>query len=486
MIPMANIRRYYLWLVPVFLGCALSASAQDAFSVLVFSKTTGFRHDSIPAGVAAIQAMGKEQGFLVDATEDDAFFTTENLRKYRSVVFLSTTGDVLNADEKSVLENYIRSGGGFVGIHSATDTEYHWPWYGQLVGTYFARHPDIQSAKLTVVGAVHPSTEQLPREWVRTDEWYDFQEDPSSRVSVLVTIDESSYAGGGMGPNHPISWYHNYDGGRAWYTAMGHTTESYSDPLFLNHVLGGILWAAKAEGRLKSGYAIITPNEDSCCPNATLTFANISDRAVQSKAAMPAGSLTTDASLDVAVNASSSENLGLAMVNPGPNINTIALTLRDSSGGLVRPPATVQLQPGQQVARFVTEFFTDIGITPFRGALQIQAPAAVSVVGLRFSGSSFSTVSPSNASAEVGVPPRTLVSGTVGGRYAVMFPQFAIGAGWVTEITLANNSGLTLSGRLDVFNRFGNPMFGPFNGLNQSTYMFSITPGGFAVFKSPD
>src|SRR5262249_16945353 len=194
-------------------------------------------------------------------------------RKYRVIVFLSTTGNVLNADEKSAFESYIHSGNGFVGIHSATDTEYDWPWYEQLAGAYFARHPDIQNARLTVLDAVHPSTDQLTREWIRSDEWYDFQQDPSPSVAVLITVDESSYIGGGMGQHHPISWYHNYDESRAFYTAMGHTTESYIDPLFLSHVLGGIFWAANAgtvQDKVKPGYVIITPNEDACCPNATL------------------------------------------------------------------------------------------------------------------------------------------------------------------------------------------------------------------------
>jgi cytochrome c len=130
----AKMLRCFAWLVAVFLGWALPISGQGTFSILVFSKTSGFRHDSIPAGIAAIQAMAKEHGFLVDATEDSGLFTSDNLRKYRVIVFLSTTGNVLNADEKSAFESYIRSGGGFVGIHSATDTEYDWPWYGQLPG----------------------------------------------------------------------------------------------------------------------------------------------------------------------------------------------------------------------------------------------------------------------------------------------------------------------------------------------------------------
>ena len=157
---------------------------------------------------------------------------------------MNTTGNILDAEQQAALEQFIRQGGGFVGIHSATDTEYDWPWYGRLVGAYFASHPAIQTATVRVVNATHPSTKPLPATWTRQDEWYNFRAAPPATVHVLLTIDETSYSGGSMGAHHPLAWYHHYDGGRAWYTAMGHTTESYSEPLFLQHVLGGIRWAA--------------------------------------------------------------------------------------------------------------------------------------------------------------------------------------------------------------------------------------------------
>ena len=223
---------------------AESAADQPAFAVLVFSKTAKFRHDSIPTGIAAIQALGKQNGFRVDATEDSAAFGAAALAQYRVVLFLNTTGDVLDANQQAAFEGFMRNGGGFVGVHSATDTEYDWPWYGRLVGTYFRNHPAIQPAVLDVVDPAHPSTEHLPARWQRTDEWYNFRYEPGPEVTVLLRIDENSYAGGTMGAHHPMAWCHAYDGGRAWYTALGHTRESYAEPLFLQHLLDGIRWAA--------------------------------------------------------------------------------------------------------------------------------------------------------------------------------------------------------------------------------------------------
>ena len=160
------------------------------------------------------------------------------------MVFLNTTGDIFNPGEQAAFERFVRRGGGFVGIHAASDTEYDWPWYGRLLGTYFRRHPAIQSATLKVVDPSHRSTRHLPIRWTRTDEWYDFRSDLDRDITVLIRIDEATYRGGKMGADHPISWYHTFDGGRAWYTAIGHTAESYKEPLFLDHLLGGITWAA--------------------------------------------------------------------------------------------------------------------------------------------------------------------------------------------------------------------------------------------------
>ncbi len=216
----------------------------EGFWVLVFSKTAGFRHESIPEGVAAIAQLGAENGFDVEATEDAAIFTDSGLAPFAAVVFLSTTGDILDDAQQAALEQYVHRGGGFVGIHAASDTEYDWPWYGRLVGAYFHSHPAIQEAVIDVTDRDHPSTRRLPRRWTRRDEWYNYRRSPSNAVHVLARLDERSYQGGSMGDDHPIAWCHELDGGRAWYTGGGHTSESFNEPLFLQHLLGGILWAA--------------------------------------------------------------------------------------------------------------------------------------------------------------------------------------------------------------------------------------------------
>jgi type 1 glutamine amidotransferase len=210
--------------------------------VLVFYKTGGFRHASIPVGLQAIQQLGKENTFGVDTTNNAAVFTPATLKKYAAVIFLSTTQDVLNQTQQTAFEQYIHSGKGFVGVHAATDTEYDWPWYNGLVGAYFTNHPAVQKATVKVTDKTHSSTSFLPSTWERTDEWYNFK-DIQPDLKVLAILDESSYTGGTNGANHPIAWYHTYDGGRAFYTAGGHTNESYSEPLFLQHLLGGIKYA---------------------------------------------------------------------------------------------------------------------------------------------------------------------------------------------------------------------------------------------------
>jgi type 1 glutamine amidotransferase len=226
---------------------------ETRFAVLVFSKTSGFRHDSIPRGIAVIEALGAEHGFAVDSTEDAARFTDAALGRYKVIVFLNTTGDVLDVGQKAAFERYIRSGGGFVGIHSASDTEYRWPWYGRLVGAYFASHPQIQRARVRTEDANHPSTKGLPAAWERTDEWYNFRSNPRGAVHILATLDESTYSGGTMGADHPIAWCQAIDGGRSWYTAMGHTIESYAEPIFRRHLLGGVESAAGVAGGCAGG-----------------------------------------------------------------------------------------------------------------------------------------------------------------------------------------------------------------------------------------
>lgn len=210
--------------------------------ILVFSKTAGFRHSSIKQGKEAILKMAKENNFIADTTEDAAYFTSKTLKQYAAVVFLNTTGDVLNNEQQTSFEKFIQSGKGFVGIHAATDTEYDWPWFCKLAGANFSNHPKPQKAILHVTDANHLATNFLPQTWERFDEWYNFK-NRNNDVKVLLTIDEKSYEGGKEGDYHPMSWYHEFDGGRAFYTALGHTEESYQEDLFLKHMLGGIKYA---------------------------------------------------------------------------------------------------------------------------------------------------------------------------------------------------------------------------------------------------
>lgn len=228
---------------------ALPMDVEDdtEFSALLFTKTAGFRHANIPTGIAAIEQMGAENGFTVDSTEDAEDFTDENLANYDVVIWFSTTGDVLNDDQQAAFERYIQSGGGYAGVHAASDTEYNWEWYEGLVGAYFQGHPAPQSAELVVEDHVHPSTSHLGDRWDRFDEWYSFRSNPRDDVHVLLSLDETTYSGGGMGADHPAAWCHVYDGGNAWYTAGGHTDESFAEEDFLEHLLQGFRTAAGVE-----------------------------------------------------------------------------------------------------------------------------------------------------------------------------------------------------------------------------------------------
>lgn len=235
----------YLFIIPILL---FSCQEPGKKRILVFSKTAGFRHESIKEGKLALIKLGQENNFQVDTTEAASIFTENNLKNYSAVVFLSTTGDVLNYKEQLAFERYIQAGGGFVGIHAASDTEYEWPWYVKLVGGNFASHPDQQDAMIHVVDKNHSSTEFLPATWKRFDEWYNLKNiNPS--VKILANLDEKTYKGGEMGENHPIAWHHEFEGGKAFYTALGHTKESYSEPLFLKHILGGINYSIGSNKR---------------------------------------------------------------------------------------------------------------------------------------------------------------------------------------------------------------------------------------------
>jgi cytochrome c len=253
----------------------LPPDSSAKFRALIFSKTAAFRHDSIPNGIAAIQTLGQQNNWQVDATEDGSLFRDDVLSHYKVVIFLSTTGDVLTDDQQAAFQRFIEAGHGYVGIHSAADTEYTWPWYGRLVGAYFRDHPNgTPTATVQVEDTTDPSTAGLPARWTRTDEWYNFQTydnpvtgggtsatpyDPRNNTDlhILLTTDTSTYTGAApAGTDHPIAWCHRYDGGRSWYTALGHTQASYTEPLFLSHISAGIQIAA---GTLPSAACGVAP-----------------------------------------------------------------------------------------------------------------------------------------------------------------------------------------------------------------------------------
>lgn len=219
----------------------------ETFRVLVFTRHVGFAHASIPIGVEAVRALGRATGFGVDTTADPARFTDAGLAPYAVVVFLSTTGDVLDSTQQAAMEHWLAAGHGWAGIHSASDTEYGWPWYQALLGAHFVGHPAVQPATVIVVDTANASTRRMPGTLTRVDEWYNFNQQPVG-ARVLVRVDETSYAGGAMGTTHPVSWMKEFGGGRAWYTAMGHTSCAYTEKPFLEHIRGGILWAAGRDG----------------------------------------------------------------------------------------------------------------------------------------------------------------------------------------------------------------------------------------------
>lgn len=235
-------KQHLVLLLTALLFLLIAATpAKKKIRLLVFSKTMGFRHASIGAGKLALLKIGEQQNWLVDTTEDAGFFTSYNLKMYDAVVFLSTTGNILDSTQQQALEQFIRSGKGFAGIHAATDTEYDWPWYVGLVGASFESHPKQQTARLYRTDKNHLSTVMLPDTWERFDEWYNFK-NINPATHTLLRIDESSYTGGKNGEQHAMAWYHAYDGGRAFYTALGHTEASYTEPLFIAHLEGGIKW----------------------------------------------------------------------------------------------------------------------------------------------------------------------------------------------------------------------------------------------------
>ncbi len=232
--------------IALLLSNELASRAGDdlRFRVLVYSKTTLFRHASIPAGIAAIRDLGASHGFAVEATEDPGAFTKTNLARFQAVIFLNTSGDILNDEQQSAFEEYLRNGGGLAAIHAAIPgreaTEGSWNWYGQSLCAQFVSHPAISAAIVNVDDQQSACTKHLRARWARTDEWYNYDFNPRGKVHVLLSLDESTYSGGTMGYDHPISWCKQWERGRIWYTGLGHTEESYREPAFIAHLLGGI------------------------------------------------------------------------------------------------------------------------------------------------------------------------------------------------------------------------------------------------------
>lgn len=237
-------------IVLLFSASWQEAQAQNGpqYRALVFSKTKGFRHQSIPDGVVALKKLARDNIFDIYTTEDEDFITDANLARFDVIILMSTTGTIFNEDQKNSIQKFVQSGKGIVGIHSATDTEYDWPWYTQLIGAQFLNHPHQQTLKLNVIDRNHPATYHLPEKWVWSDEIYAFK-NFNPNVRVLITADENTYdAGEGMGDFHPIAWTNEFDGGRIFYTALGHTDWAFQSPDFMKHLLGGIWWAAKGYG----------------------------------------------------------------------------------------------------------------------------------------------------------------------------------------------------------------------------------------------
>ncbi|RWA04845.1 hypothetical protein EKO27_g10265 [Xylaria grammica] len=218
----------------------------DSFGVFVFSKTAGYRHASIPAGVEGLKQLGASTGaFVVEASEDSSLISTNFLSRFKVVVFLSPSGEFLSKEELHALKKYVNSGGGFVGIHCAAAGMHSEPWYGELIGAYFTHHPEPQHSVVRVENKDHVIVSRFPDEFSWFDEWYNFTRNPRDEVTVLLSTDESRYEGGTMGSDHPLAWCREFDGGRSFYTALGHFDEAYQDKAFMTHVLNGILWAAR-------------------------------------------------------------------------------------------------------------------------------------------------------------------------------------------------------------------------------------------------
>ena len=226
----------------LFALLTMAGSADAAERLLVFSKTDKFRHDSIPTAVRTVQELAAELQLHADHTEDAADFNDTHLARYRAVVFASTTGDVLDGPQQAALQRFVRAGGGYLGVHAASDTEYDWPWYGELVGAWFGGHPPGLQATM-----VQPERNGRPQDaaWAVKDEIYNFRRNPRGHVQVLATVDEARYEGGRMGADHPIAWCRDFDGGRSWYTGLGHDPAVYALVPFRAQLRQGLRYVSR-------------------------------------------------------------------------------------------------------------------------------------------------------------------------------------------------------------------------------------------------
>lgn len=222
------------------------APEQAPISIYVYSKTNGYRHDNMDIGRGLMKKMADGRGWNISFTEDSLLIRPERLSGLDVLVFFNTTGDILGPEQEKTVEDYIKRGGGFLGIHAAADTEYDWPFYHDLVGAYFKSHPNDPNVREGVSRMVgeHPIAKDLPKDWKRMDEWYNYKSF-KDHIQPIYNLDESSYEGGENGEKHPIAWCHDKFVGRAVYTGMGHTKESFSDPEFMQFLANSITWIAK-------------------------------------------------------------------------------------------------------------------------------------------------------------------------------------------------------------------------------------------------
>jgi len=234
-------------IIIISLFTAMVLSQSENINILVFTKANIFVHESRIAGAEAIKNLEVNYPFNVVISEDSLIFSDEKLVDFDVIVFVSTSGNILNESGKRAFKKFIQNGGGFVGIHGASDTEYDWEWFDDLLGTHFDMHPKVQTAIMDVLVNDALSTKHLPVKWEWTDEWYNWRHDLDPKIEVLITVDENTYEGGKHGSFHPISWRQDFEGGRCWYTALGHKSELYNDENYIRHIAGGIEWASGKE-----------------------------------------------------------------------------------------------------------------------------------------------------------------------------------------------------------------------------------------------